>query len=311
MKIFKRKNKISNSKISEGIPRNTVPFSDGHTETRYVEIDVKNDMVTLTDKTHHNFASMPAYGFSANEIANMITKCENIYEAATHFENVAVLNPFQKDESLGNVENTTSNTLPNLEIPKGPPQVIPTPNFNFKPMERSISNDTVLLFKYFDPYTGEPIREKRTVEETKKYIVSHWLDHTESNIGDGEFDSAIGWMKDATEVLEMSPKDFVENVLESNKNNYQSLEDIGLHYSEIFERKVKAKEIGKNEFILFDKNGAQVQVHLESIDFNQINSSIEYCDTLTEARQEVEKIEEIEKGWNIIMNDHDDVEPYL
>lgn len=308
MKIFKRKTNISNSKISEGIPRNTVPFSDGHAETRYVEVDVKIDTVTLTDKNYHNFTSMPAYGFSANEIANMIAECDNIYKAATYFENVAVLNPFQKDENIDNTQNATRNKLPNLEIPKGPPQVTPIPNFNFKPMERGVSNDTVLLFKYFDPYTGEPIREKRTVEETKKYIVSHWLDHTESNIGDGEFDSAIGWMKDATEVLEMSPKDFVENVLESNKNNYQSLEDIGLHYSEIFEQKVKAKEIGKNEFILFDKNGAQVQVHSESMDFNQINSSIEYCDTLTEARQEVE---EIEKGWNIIMNDHDDIEPDL
>lgn len=305
MKIFNRKNNISNSKIAEGIPRSSVPFPADHAETQYVEIDVKNDMVTLTDKTHHNFASMPAYGFSANEIANMIAKCDNIYKAATHFENTAVLNPFQKDEIINDVQNATRIKLPNLEAPKGPQQITPKPNFNFQPIERNISNDTVLLFKYFDQYTGEPIREKRTVEETKKYIVSHWLDHTESNIGDGEFDSAIGWMKDATEVLEMSPKDFVENVLESNKNNYQSLEDIGLHYSEIFEQKVKAKEIGKNEFILFDKNGAQVQVHSESMDFDQINASIEYCDTLTEARQEVE---EIEKGWNIIMNDHDDID---
>ena len=305
MKIFKRKNEISNSKISEGIPRNAVPFPDEHAETQYVEVDVKNDTVTLTDKNYHNFASMPAYGFSANKIANIIAKCDNIYKAATHFENTAVLNPFQKDTSIDNVQNSTRIKIPNLETPKGPQQITPKPNFNFQPIERNISNDTVLLFKYFDPYTGEPIREKRTVEETKKYIVSHWLDHTESNISDGEFDSAIGWMKDATEVLEMSPKNFVENVLESNKNNYQSLEDIGLHYSEIFEQKVKAKEIGKNEFILFDKNGAQVQVHSESMDFDQINVSIEYCDTLTEARQEVE---EIEKGWNIIMNDHDDID---
>ena len=145
MRILGKFGKNKEKEISTGISRNSVPFPDEHAETQYVEVDVKNDTVTLTDKNYHNFASMPAYGFSASEIANMIAKCDNIYKAATHFENTAVLNPFQKDEIIDDVQNATRNKLPNLEIPKGPQQITPTPNFNFKPVNKHWFSNAITL----------------------------------------------------------------------------------------------------------------------------------------------------------------------
>ena len=325
MKIFKRKNDISNSKISEGIPRNTVSFPDGHAETRYVEVDVKNDIVTLTDKNYHNFASMSAYGYSANEIANMIAECDNIYKAATHFENTAVLNPFQKDTSIDNVQNSTRGKLPNLEAPKGPQQITPKPNFNFKPVNKhnmdnanKITENTPLVFKCYDPQDNHLYKEKRTIQETKKYIVSHWLDHTESNIGDGEFESAIGWMEGATAILKMEPADFLENVLKNNTYNYQPLEDIGLTYFDVFEPTLKIKQVGNSHLEVSDKNGELMTLPIEKLEktgvsVEQVKEIIETSETLSEVYFEITDGNEelanlVELSSNLSKTSHDDID---
>lgn len=331
MKIFKRKNDISNSKISEGIPRNTVSFPDGHAETRYVEVDVKNDIVTLTDKNYHNFASMSAYGYSANEIANMIAECDNIYKAATHFENTAVLNPFQKDTSIDNVQNSTRGKLPNLEAPKGPQQITPKPNFNFKPVNKhnmdnanKITENTPLVFKCYDPQDNHLYKEKRTIQETKKYIVSHWLDHTESNIGDGEFESAIGWMEDATAILKMEPADFLENVLKNNTYNYQPVEDIGLTYFDVFEPTLKVEQIGNSHLELTDKNGELMTFPIEKLEkagvtVEQVKEIVATNETLSEAyfeivdgKEELANLVDLSSNsQNLSKTSHDDIEPDL
>lgn len=303
MRILGKFGKNKETEISTGISRNSVPFPDEHVETQSFEIDVRNDTLTLTDKESGKFISTDAYGESANRIAEIVKNCDDIFDAVSHFEDTVILNPFQKDENINNIENIENEVkvesktkLPNLEMPKGPQQITPTPNFNFKPIKNYKTNEmtenTPLIFKYYDPQDGHLSKEKQTIQETKKYIVSHWLDHTENNIGDSEFDSAIGWMNDAIEVLKMDSRDFFENVLKNNTYDYQPLEDIGLTYFDVFEPTLKIEQIGNSHLELTDKNGELLTLPIEKLEkagisVEQVKEIVETTETLSEVYFEI------------------------
>lgn len=307
------------------------PANEVSQNKRFV-IEKQDDEFIFTDKVTGQMAISPTYGKTMEDVSYFTRNCADAKAAADYVRTLPSLHrdPFENlqpeptdvIEPIGPKDTYDSEPLEKPEslktVPYKEPEQFKNMNqeslkvsqkYDFKLTPREITNDTVLLFEQYDPYNGNKESEKRTVEETKKYIVSHWLDHAQNNVASGEFDSAEGWMKDATEVMQMTPKTFVEEVLESNPHNYQNLQDIGLYFSEVYEQKVKVAEVGENEYVLYDKFGFQDMVHSENLTFDQINEIVENCQDLKQAKDSVIDVEQtIDTISNNTNTSHDDID---